>query len=172
MRGFSQLALRMHGYEKVCLYQTATSRYESVCSILGFAYTSSIYRSQRPIETSWVVASTNFGRLSSLNKSCYHRISCRKSCNPLCLLNGNDCSYTLEGQKCNFACNPGYFLTGSASRTCTSYGWTGSHPFCDGKLLQGMSRCLLMVTDCKVALYFTSKTHGIDLYIIISSCMN
>jgi hypothetical protein len=24
-------------------------------------------------------------------------------------------------------------MIGSSSRTCTSNGWTGNHPFCDGK---------------------------------------
>ena len=55
-------------------------------------------------------------------------------CTDLTLFNENNCYSYYEGQMCHFSCNTGYALIGSSSRTCTSTGCTGSHPFCDGML--------------------------------------
>ena len=44
-----------------------------------------------------------------------------------------DCDQNYEGDTCYFSCNPEYATIGSNSRTCTSSGWNGTHPFCDGK---------------------------------------
>ena len=42
------------------------------------------------------------------------------------------CYSNHEEESCSFASNTGYAMIGSSSRTCTTTGWTGTHPFCDG----------------------------------------
>ena len=118
---------------RVCISDQSSAG--DVCTKLGYdQYTTSIYTSATALSTTKVpVSNTSPLQLSSSAQSCTYRISCRDRCTQLTLLNGNDCDSIYEGQSCDFSCNAGYAMTGSYSRTCTNTGWTGTHPFCDGK---------------------------------------
>ena len=55
---------------------------------------------------------------------------------------------TSLGGVASYACNPGYNLVGASSRTCQGNGqWSGSEPFCIGKLGTDKPYCLLMSHD-------------------------
>ena len=123
------------GKEKVCVTSN-DANVQTVCNNLGYSqYTRSIVTIGSQTTTLMIQQSLHADwRLTSQQQSCNKAIQCRAKCPVLNLLNGNDCYYTLEGQTCNFQCNSGYLLIGSASRTCTGNGqWTGTHPFCDCK---------------------------------------
>ena len=118
---------------RVCISDQGSA--SDVCTKLGYdQYTVSIYTSATALTTTKVPVSNTYPiQLSSSTQSCTYRISCRKRCTELTLLNGNNCYSNYEGQTCYFSCNTGYAMIGSSSRTCTGSGWTGTHPFCDGK---------------------------------------
>ena len=118
---------------RVCVTQQDVA--DDICTTLGYGqYTTSIFSSATSLRSTKVpVSNTNPIRLSSSTQDCTDRIQCRYRCTQLTLPNGNDCDQNYEGDTCYFSCNPGYAMIGSTSRTCTSSGWTGSHPFCDGK---------------------------------------
>ena len=121
-----------NGNEKVCIEEISAANL--ACSSLGYRqYTASVYNSALAIGTT---LSSSSSMVENVTKSCYKRISCRKSCQTLYLDNGypNPCSHTLEGQSCCFSCNAGYGLLGSSCRTCGSNGrWSGHQTRCDGK---------------------------------------
>ena len=49
-------------------------------------------------------------------------------------------SRTTFGQTATYSCNTGYNLVGDSTRTCEATGnWSGSAPFCQSMLLQGVS---------------------------------
>ena len=123
------------GKEKVCVTSNDVN-VQTICNNLGYSqYTRSIVTIGSQTTTLTIQQSLHADwRLTSQQQSCNKAIQCRAKCPDLNLLNGNDCYYTLEGQTCNFQCNSGHLLVGSASRTCTGNGqWTGTHPFCDCK---------------------------------------
>ena len=41
-----------------------------------------------------------------------------------------------EGSTVTYSCNTGYGLTGEAVRTCTSIGWNGIEPRCEGVYIE------------------------------------
>ena len=118
---------------RVCISDQGSAG--DVCIKLGYyQYTTSIYTSATALTTTKVPVSNTYPiQLSSSAQSCTYRISCRERCTELTLLNGKNCYSYYEGESCYFSCNTGYAMIGSSSRTCTSSGWTGTHPFCDGK---------------------------------------
>ena len=126
-----------NGFAYVCVESTHFNTASEVCSQLGYGqYTASIYHSAMAITTTYESTSSSSLQIVSNVKQCNYRISCRKTCDQLFLPNGNwqnGCPYRLEGERCDFFCNPLYGIIGSSSRNCTSNGWTGSHPNCDGE---------------------------------------
>ena len=126
-----------NGFERVCVGNAHLDTATEVCNLLGYGqYTLSIYYTAIPISTTYEPSYSSSTAIVSNEKQCFNRISCRKTCEQLYLPNGNwqyGCPYTSEGESCYFSCNSGYALIGSSYRTCTSRGWTGSHPFCDSK---------------------------------------
>ena len=144
------------GTENVCVEQTAQTA--GICSLLGYSYTSSVYQSALSISSSFILSSSSMDITPEV-KSCYYRISCRKSCETLILHNGQDCSSSTlyEGQTCTFKCDPGYALTGSDSSTltCGANGrWSDDAPRCDGKH--------------RLKLHFTSSKTGLNLTLLLS----
>ena len=140
-----------NGNEKVCVKDASSAT--QVCSALNYDYTASVYTNVNPISTTRTASN---GRISSQQENCYHRIKCRQSCNNLYLLNGYDCPYNLEGQTCNFRCSAGYALIGSSYRKCTSSGWTGTHPYCDGELIIIINFFVFMVTYLAIVIGLVS----------------
>ena len=120
-------------WEYVCIQNSHPNTASEVCRQLGYGqYTSFIYHSAISIRTAFESTSSSSTELIPRENDCNYRIGCRKQCDQLYLLNGYACSELYEGQVCHFSCNTGYYLVGSSSRTCTSTGWTGTHPVCDG----------------------------------------
>ncbi|XP_033647599.1 uncharacterized protein LOC117307061 [Asterias rubens] len=153
----------------VCVMSNHLHTATEVCRQLGYEqYTSSIYHSASAIQTTYISQTSSPTKISQHEQLCNHRISCRRTCDQLFLPHGNwqfGCPQTLEGQTCDFSCDAGYGMIGSSSRTCTSNGWTGNHPFCDGELWK---------TDIERESREKSDLthHGLSIYLKNYLCVN
>lgn len=91
------LSISTHsGNQSVCIEHNSAA--STARRALGYGrYTSSLYRSAVPILTTLAYPSN---RIVSTNKSCHHRISCRKSCEELYVAYGTNCFKSFQGQSC------------------------------------------------------------------------